>query len=307
MQDFPRRQPGPSKQLVPEVRRPFEIRLSATVLALVGLLIAVTVGWSFVMGFIVGRGDDPGERLARFDPFLKTADENVVASPSQALVEKTPEKTDSQDGEKSAEPQTKQPAPEAPHPFARPRENAEKAWDALDVRVVPKNDKAESASSDRTEYFYQVASYKTRKEAEALSKQLAGQRSRSYVQQNGSLYSVYLSIKANEKEFSDLQSLFVKLRIKGPRLMARKGDSKGTPREPEKKARPVKQEPAPGKTQAKAPDNAKQSGKEAKQDAKKAAQKPAKASDDSRKTKTQAAKSSDSSRTKEGEKTKNQR
>ncbi len=235
MQVVPRRQPGPTKQQDSGGGRHFEIRLSATVLALVAVLIAATVGWSFVMGFIVGRGDDPGERIAKFDPFVRSAELNPAVIPAQAANDKKGQESEEKD--KGADKPTAEPPKksdeksgkaeiEQPHPFARPRENAGKAWGVEDVRVLPKDgESAESESSDRTEYFYQVASYRKKAEAEALSKKLAGKRSRSYVQQNGSLFSVYLNIKANDREYSELQSLFAKLRVKGPRLMARKGQA----------------------------------------------------------------------------------
>ena len=51
-------------------KRRFVIRLSGPMLALLGVILAVAVGWSFFMGFMVGRGQNPETRVEQMTSMI---------------------------------------------------------------------------------------------------------------------------------------------------------------------------------------------------------------------------------------------
>lgn len=218
--------------------QPFALRLSVPLLAFGGLLVALTVGWAFVMGFMVGRGDNPGERLASLTGFggnIETVSRNAFIPNQPQGKEITSEEPPSEEEappkkapipkkapvKKSAEPEKSEEA----HPFVRPKGQSVAAWGESPVQVLPKKEDTPTEQS-RSEYFYRVATYKTKNEAEELAKQCAGPLRKAYVQQNGTLYSVYLNTKMNADEYTELQKLFSKLRVKDPFLLAKKEPKK---------------------------------------------------------------------------------
>lgn len=251
-----KRQPRPLRPIEPKSqpsKPPFSIRLSAPFLALGSLIIAVTVGWSFVMGYMVGRGENPGERLAQYDPFVRT-EESLASKNAQTASKEADQVSDNSEGKETQKDAQKESQKEAQkdaekdvptdkkkdteerkvafaapaHPFMRPEGSSASAWKNESVQILPKNEEKKTDSKDsvaRNDYFYRVATYRTKNEAETLSKKLVSASRRSYVQQNGTVYSVYLSTKASDAEIAELKTLFGKLRIKDPLLMAKKESS----------------------------------------------------------------------------------
>ena len=51
-------------------KRRFVIRLSGPMAALLGTILAVAVGWSFFMGFMVGRGQNPETRVEQMTSMI---------------------------------------------------------------------------------------------------------------------------------------------------------------------------------------------------------------------------------------------
>ena len=144
-------------------KRRFVIRLSGPMLALLGAILAVAVGWSFFMGFMVGRGQNPETRVEQMTSMIskdapkaksapeapapdasapaaqgETADaqnpapgaEENQATPAGAPQPGKPGQD--QKGQKAAAqaPQGKQgqQSPQGAYPFAQPSGNSLAAW-----------------------------------------------------------------------------------------------------------------------------------------------------------------------------------
>jgi len=135
-------------------KRRFVLRLSGPMTALLGTILAVAVGWSFFMGFMVGRGQNPETRVEQMTGMLGGPSASAKSAPAPAnapgaanapgqdapaqpgaagadgqqppqAAEKAP------DGAPAAQPQQDQAAqkPAAPaYPFAHPTGNSLAAW-----------------------------------------------------------------------------------------------------------------------------------------------------------------------------------
>ncbi|MFT3957584.1 MAG: SPOR domain-containing protein [Desulfovibrio sp.] len=144
-------------------KRRFVIRLSGPMLALLGAILAVAVGWSFFMGFMVGRGQNPETRVEQMTSMIskdapkakpapeapapdaaapaapaETADAQIPApgaEENQAAPAGAPQPGkpgQDQKGQKAAAqaPQGKQgqQSPQGAYPFAQPSGNSLAAW-----------------------------------------------------------------------------------------------------------------------------------------------------------------------------------
>ena len=142
-------------------KRRFVIRLSGPMAALLGTILAVAVGWSFFMGFMVGRGQNPETRVEQMTNMISkdapaakgkaaqqeapapdaaataettdgqnaapTADNPTGAAPQQAAAGK-PADAKGQKAGQAQQPQQGQ-QPQAPaYPFSQPSANSMAAW-----------------------------------------------------------------------------------------------------------------------------------------------------------------------------------
>ena len=142
-------------------KRRFVIRLSGPMAALLGTILAVAVGWSFFMGFMVGRGQNPETRVEQMTSMISkdtpaakakaaqpetpapdgaataeaadgqnaapVAENAAAAAPQQAAAGKPADAK----GQKAGQPQQgQQPGqPQAPaYPFSQPSANGMAAW-----------------------------------------------------------------------------------------------------------------------------------------------------------------------------------
>lgn len=140
-------------------KRRFVIRLSGPMAALLGTILAVAVGWSFFMGFMVGRGQNPETRVEQMTSMISkdapaakgkaaqqeapapdatataetaegqnaapTADSPAGIAPQQATAGKPADAK----GQKTGQPQQGQQQPQAPaYPFSQPSASSMAAW-----------------------------------------------------------------------------------------------------------------------------------------------------------------------------------
>lgn len=144
-------------------KRRFVIRLSGPMLALLGAILTVAVGWSFFMGFMVGRGQNPETRVEQMTSMIskdapKAKPAPDAPAPDAAALAAQAETADAQNpapgaeenqatpagapqpgkpgqdqkGQKAAAqpPQGKQgqQSPQGAYPFAQPSGNSLAAW-----------------------------------------------------------------------------------------------------------------------------------------------------------------------------------
>jgi len=140
-------------------KRRFVIRLSGPMAALLGTILAVAVGWSFFMGFMVGRGQNPETRVEQMTSMIskdasapkgKTPPQETPAPDAAATAEAAdgqnpapaadsaapaaaaaaqPGKPADAKGQKAAAQPAAQQAPQGPaYPFSQPSGNSLAAW-----------------------------------------------------------------------------------------------------------------------------------------------------------------------------------
>ncbi|MTJ91263.1 MAG: SPOR domain-containing protein [Desulfovibrio sp.] len=144
-------------------KRRFVIRLSGPMAALLGTILAVAVGWSFFMGFMVGRGQNPETRVEQMTSIIsndapqakgKAAQQEAPAPDAAATAETADGQNPAPTGEnaagaapqqgaagKPADPKGQKAAGQAPptqqaqqgqqapaYPFSQPSPNSMAAW-----------------------------------------------------------------------------------------------------------------------------------------------------------------------------------
>ena len=160
----PLRKPRKSAAVPPSgEKRRFVIRLSGPMATLLGTILAVAVGWSFFMGFMVGRGQNPETRVEQMTSMIskdapaakgKAAQQEAPAPDAAATAETAegqntapvaenaasaaaapaqPGKPADAKGQKAPgqaqQPQQGQQPPQAPaYPFSQPSPNSMAAW-----------------------------------------------------------------------------------------------------------------------------------------------------------------------------------
>ena len=138
-------------------KRRFVIRLSGPMAALLGTILVVAVGWSFFMGFMVGRGQNPETRVEQMTNMISKdapaakgkAAQQEAPAPDAAATAETAEgqnaapvaenaagaapqqaaagKPADAKGQKAGQPQQGQPQAPA-YPFSQPSANSMAAW-----------------------------------------------------------------------------------------------------------------------------------------------------------------------------------
>ncbi|MBO4368962.1 MAG: hypothetical protein J5803_02525, partial [Desulfovibrio sp.] len=145
----------------------FSLRLHAPMLFLGGILLLLTLAWSFFVGFLVGRGENPGEKLAQYDPFTSQVEEsdNSAAAKNSKFEEQQKDKKDfpvivareeqekekktleaSNTGRDDLEQKKKR---DLPHPFARPNDASKDAWGAKEKEKSPPSDLEKKAEPEK--------------------------------------------------------------------------------------------------------------------------------------------------------------
>ena len=139
-------------------KRRFVIRLSGPMATLLGTILAVAVGWSFFMGFMVGRGQNPETRVEQMTSMISkdaaapkgTAAQPEAPAPDAAAVAENADGQNPAPGAENAAPAAGAPAqpgkpadakgqkaaaqpqpgqPQAPaYPFSQPSANGMAAW-----------------------------------------------------------------------------------------------------------------------------------------------------------------------------------
>ena len=209
---------APKKRLALHVSMP---------LLVVGIIIlAFTLGWAFFMGFLVGRGEDPGTRLNSLPIFGGKPPENVQKPPKEAP-KKEPEVPEAAVAKVPEE--TKEPAKPV-HPFTRPKDAGLNAWGNRHAKTEPAKDASKDASKDVSkdaakgaakdaddqhfEIRYQVASFPNESDAQDLSKRCQARGLNAIAQRRGQVYRVVITHKGTRAEAMSLRGKVRGLGIK---------------------------------------------------------------------------------------------
>lgn len=221
----------------------FTLRLSGHGATALGVVLLVAVCWSFFMGFMVGRGQNPEQHIGRM------AGLNAQApAPPEPTPAAPPSPPPAQEAAPPAEPATAT-APEDPgapslderaasYPFAKPSGSALTAWGI--APGAPTGGGAAPAPAARPlpqaqpddpqfDFVYQVAAFRSTADAEALRARLEGQGIRSRREKNGKLSLVLVHLRGTDRDAAGLKETLAGLRLGAPILVSRKavGKSKG--------------------------------------------------------------------------------
>lgn len=207
----------------------FAISLSGTMIAALSLVLAACVVWAFFMGFMVGKGQNPGDRIQSMTG-INLAEDGEKAKDREEPV--------SVPAGEQAEPAT--PEAEKPYPFTKPEGESVAAWGNEPPAVVPepkaapaKTQRARPAEKKRTEtpkaannqvfnYTFQVAAYKGAGDANRLRDKLEKAGVRASVQKSGKVQLVVIKLRGNESAAAELRSKLEGLKLGKPLQLSKK-------------------------------------------------------------------------------------
>ena len=235
-------------------KRRFVIRLSGPMATLLGTILAVAVGWSFFMGFMVGRGQNPETRVEQMTSMISkdaaapkgTAAQQEAPAPDAAAVAENADGQNPTPGAENAAPaaaapaQTGKPAdakgqkaaaqPQAPaYPFSQPSANGMAAWGikpGANQQGAQAGAQAAKPAPAKTgpqfDYVYQVAAFKSDDDADKLRTRLEGKGLHTRTQKNGKLVLVMVSLRGSEDDAFNLREDLRHMKLGVPIMVSQK-------------------------------------------------------------------------------------
>lgn len=204
----------------------FCLRVTAPVLALGGVLLILTLGWAFFTGFLVGRGENPGEKLAILAPFGQEED---VASKAEIEEKPEPQKEVPETPVVEAKPEVEQVQEAKPkvqeraaHPFTRPDARSMAAWGVREQATAAEKKEAAQPAPARYEYQLRLATFNRREEAEALARKISGKSVRCQIVQRGKLFVLGCALRGTSQAYEEFTALLTKLKVKDPVVVVKK-------------------------------------------------------------------------------------
>ena len=238
-------------------KRRFVIRLSGPMATLLGTILAVAVGWSFFMGFMVGRGQNPETRVEQMTsmiskdsavPKAKAAQPEAPA-PDPAATAETAEGQNAAPVAENAAPAAAAPAQpgkpadakaqkaaaqqpqQAPaYPFAQPSANGMAAWgikpganqQGAQAGTAQAAKPAPAKTGPQFDYVYQVAAFKSDEDADKLRTRLEGKGLHTRTQKNGKLVLVMVNLRGTEDDAFNLREDLRHMKLGVPIMVSQK-------------------------------------------------------------------------------------
>jgi cell division septation protein DedD len=215
--------------------RRIALNLSSTAVAALALALTAVVGWAFFMGLMVGRGQNPEQRVEQLTSALRS-DPPVASGAQPPTMEPAPA---------PAAPEEQPPIAESPAPppetyqFSRPQGAEMGAWgirspETAGTKPPPGTHSASSApvqtTSDQTrkqntplfDYLFQAAAFKNIKDADALRDRLEKRGIRSSRDKNGKVFLVMVHLRGSEADAANLREELQKMKLGAPMLTSKK-------------------------------------------------------------------------------------
>ena len=211
------------------------------------VMLTAVVGWAFFMGFMVGKGAQPGDEVARMARMAGLGDapkaedgeakdqkkaeadapppapEEKSAPPAQAAMPASPSAAATPQAPAVAGANPEQPAADAPHPFARPSGAGMAAWGGAaqgpPQAGQPKDEKKPApaqAAGPRFDFVYQAAAFKKKSEADALCARLEAKGLRTRQQKSGAVILVHILLRGTSEDAAALENTLRELRLGRP-------------------------------------------------------------------------------------------
>lgn len=241
-------------------KRRFTLRLSAPMATLLGLVLMAAVGWSFFMGFMVGRGQNPEQRVEQMTGLQMDKQEQqavqgspdtqpapnaappVAADPAATAQagQGTPGAAPSAAGAQAAGTA----APAAPsgsetagtagasaYPFERPSGGSLAAWGAKQQQAAQKSSNAQAPAQAQKpaapqapmfDFVFQVAAFKSTDDADRLRKKFEERGIRSRLQKSGKVQLVMVNLRGTELDADNLREELGRMKLGTPMQTSKK-------------------------------------------------------------------------------------
>lgn len=196
-------------------RRQQHITISGTVLVALSLVLVCAVAWAFFMGFMVGRGQSPHEEIHAITGVNIKPAEPKTATPDMAANETPPQtpETKAESGDNLAE---------APMAAAAAAVVAAQA-PALKPAPGPQPPKPSQPkppknvdNGQKFNYVFQIAAFRSQREAQTLSKQALAKNIKTAVKKSGKVYIVTTNLRGGQEDVAKLANNLKTLKLGKP-------------------------------------------------------------------------------------------
>jgi cell division septation protein DedD len=226
----------PDAPKIPLNKRAYTLKLSFSMLLTTAIVALIGISWVFMLGVMVGRGDNPDVKVREFtERVLRGKQAPAVQEPPQAILR--PEELNfsvalrdrplhngtAAVGTPAAQPQTSQTGGAVQVAPARNGTASQTAQ--LPAQTVPPG--AQSAQSVRFDFVYQVAAFREPEQADKLRERLEGEGVRTSMEKSPAkggkgLYLVLAVRRGTEEDNGQLLAIFERLKLGAPLLRSKK-------------------------------------------------------------------------------------
>lgn len=251
----------------PAPRSGFSLRLPPLAVATLCVVVLISTGWAFFMGYMVGHGQNPGEEvremtgigqpdretLAEMDKALADAESSglrdrlasLAGQPAGDSASPAPSAQTSPSAQTGQTAQTAGAAAPAPkpatgtasHPFNRPSGAALAAWGQTPAAGAAQDSTQAAATARRQtpaatplyDFVFQVAAFRNTDDADRLRQRLEGRGLRTRGQKSGKLTLVMVHMRGTDQDAADLKEELQRMRLGSP-LQKSKKQVGGKPR-----------------------------------------------------------------------------
>jgi cell division septation protein DedD len=190
------------------------------------IVIIIFLGWAFFMGFMVGRGQNPEQRVEAltelFQPGPFLAEPHPQAGPKPGEEESTNQGTGAAGPEESTAPPTDR--AQVPRALDSPKGEALQAWEDAPA-PAPQNmtpPAAQSASEPQFDFLYQIAAFKKAADAKRLSQKLEAGGLRSHTKKSGKFHLVMVRLRGSQDDADRLHEEMLDMQLGAPLLLSKK-------------------------------------------------------------------------------------
>ncbi|MDR2820655.1 MAG: SPOR domain-containing protein [Desulfovibrio sp.] len=217
--------------------RRIALNLSSTAVAALALALAAVMGWAFFMGLMVGRGQNPEQRVEQMTSALRSDPPIASGAPdAQPPTAEPAPAPAAPEGRPIAE--NPAPPPET-YPFSRPQGAEMGAWgirspETAEAKPPPGTRAASSAPAQTTtdqtrkqnaplfDYLFQAAALKNKKDVDALRDSLEKRGIRSSRNKSGKVFLVMVHLRGSEADAANLREELQKMKLGAPILTSKK-------------------------------------------------------------------------------------
>lgn len=221
----------------------FSFTLPPLAAGAVCIVMLACIGWAFVMGYMVGHGQNPGEEMRELTGIgrpdretLAEMDKAMAGSEDAGLRDKLADLSRQPVGgapaaaNASAAPAAA-PAAKSPYPFNKPSDNGLAAWGnapkgaaqpASEKTAAPAKPQAATNGAPLYDFVFQVAAFRNVDDADRLRQRLEGQGLRTRGQKSGKLTLVMVHMRGTDLDAANLKEELQRMRLGSPLQKSKK-------------------------------------------------------------------------------------